>query len=68
MVIRVHLYYSEENWKKKLQELLFVEVKTRDSLLAGKTYYVINAKPESTENNIQQEYTVLSFKFLNSEF
>lgn len=67
-MIRVHLYYSEENWKKKLQELLFVEVKTRDSLLAGKTYYVINAKPESTENNIQQEYTILSFKFLNSEF
>lgn len=38
------------------------------SLLAGKTYYVINAKSESTKNNIKEEYTGPSFKFLTSEF
>lgn len=54
--------------KGKRQKLLAVEVNTMDSLLAGRTYYVINAKSEITENNIQEEYSVLSFKFLTSEF
>lgn len=38
------------------------------SLLAGKSCYVINAKSESPEDNIQEEYTALSFTFLTSEF
>lgn len=45
------MYYSEENWgKKKRQKLQGVEVNTMDSLVAGKTYCVISAKSESTEN------------------
>lgn len=59
---------EEENWEKKRQKLLAFEVNTKGSLLAGKTYVVINAKSESTKNNIKEEYTGPFFKFLTSEF